>query len=340
MTDRKVRWGIIGTAAIAQNAFIPATRAARNAVVLGVASRDAARARRYADENGIERSYGSYEALLADPDIDAVYNPLPNDGHAPWSIAAARAGKPTLCEKPLALNAAEAQTMIDAFREADVLLAEAFMYRYHPQHAIVKQMLDDGKIGRLTAISAGFTYSLPPTDTTNVRLKPEMGGGGLLDVGCYCVNLCRMMAGEPTSVTGQVFIGPETGTDEAFVGTLAFPNGVLAAFDCGMRGSWRQTYSLIGTDGIITVKSAFRPRENEPTVIEYRRETGEFWQTIDNPEIIHSPAVNQYQLMIEDFSDAVLTGRKVTYDPLHSLGNMRILDALIQSAREGRRIDL
>lgn len=340
MTDRKVRWGIIGTAGIARNAFIPAAKAAHNAVVLGVASRDAARARQYADENGIERSYGSYEDLLADPDIDAIYNPLPNDGHAPWSMAAARAGKATLCEKPIALNAAEAQTMIETFRAADVLLAEAFMYRYHPQHAIVKQMLADGKIGRLTAINAGFTYALPPTDTTNVRLDPTMGGGGLLDIGCYCVNLCRMMAGEPTSVTGQVFIGPQSGTDEAFAGTLAFPNGVVAVFDCGMRGSWRQTYSLVGTEGILTVKAAFRPRENEPTVIEYRRETGEFWQTIDQPEIIHSPAVNQYQLMVEDFSDAVLTGRKMTYDPLHSLGNMRVLDALIQSAHEGRRIDL
>lgn len=334
----KLRWGIIGTAEIARNALIPAIKASRNAIVLGVASRDADRARAYADANGIERSYGSYEDLLADPDIDAVYNPLPNDGHAPWSIAAARAKKPTLCEKPIALNAAEAEQMIAAFAEENVLLAEAFMYRYHPQHAIVKQMVADGKIGRLKLINASFTYALPETNTTNVRLNATMGGGGLLDVGCYCVNLCRMMAGEPEAVTGQVVIGAASGTDEGFVGTLSFPGGVLAAFDCGMRGTWRQHYTLVGDAGSITVKTAFRPRENEPTVIEYRRESGEFWQTIDQPEIIHSPAVNQYQLMVEDFSDAVREGRTVTYDPRHSLQNMRVLDALLASAQTGQRV--
>ncbi len=332
----KIRWGVIGTAEIARNALIPAVQSSRNGVVLGVASRDKGRARAYADTLGIERAYGSYEEMLADPDIDAVYNPLPNDSHAPWSIAAAKAKKPTLCEKPIALNAAQAQQMVDAFRTENVLLAEAFMYRYHPQHQIVKDLLAAGTIGPINLINTAFTYSMPLSDTTNVRLKPELGGGGLLDVGCYCVNLCRFIVGEePDTVTGQVIIGKMTGADEAFVGTLHFPSGVLAHFDCGMRGTWRQQYTLIGPAGSITVPSAFRPIEDKETIIQVRKETGEFWQTIDMPEIVSAPAVNQYRLMVEDFGDAVREGRTITYDPADSVKNMRVLDALIRAAREG-----
>ena len=160
----------------------------------------------------------------------------PTTGTRPWSIAAAHAHKPTLVEKPMALNAAQAQQIVDVFQAEKVLLAEAFMYRYHPQHARVRQLLADGRIGPMNLIDVCFTYSLPPSDTENVRLKPQLGGGGLLDVGCYCVNLCRMMVGqEPDSVTGQAMIGADSGVDEFFVGTLHFPGGVLAHLDCGMR---------------------------------------------------------------------------------------------------------
>ncbi|MEP7286657.1 MAG: Gfo/Idh/MocA family oxidoreductase [Chloroflexota bacterium] len=333
MPDR-VRWGIISTANIARTAVIPAIKESRNGIVIAVASRDAARARAYADELDIERAYGSYEELLADPDIDAIYNPLPNDGHAPWSIASAKAHKPTLVEKPMARTVAEAKTIVDAFRAEKVLLAEAFMYRYHPQHAKIRALLDEGVVGSLNLIEAVFTYSLPMSDAQNVRLQAAIGGGGLLDVGCYCVNLCRMVTGkEPESVTAQAVYGKVSGVDENFVATLRFPGDVLAYVACGMRSLVRNEYTLSGPDGSITAGLAFRPPEDGPTEIHVRRG--------DNPiETIVIPAANQYTLMVEDFADAVQNKRITTYDPMDSLSNMRVLDALDRAAREGIMVRL
>jgi len=331
---KTIRWGVISTANIARGEVIPAIKAARDNVVLAVASRDAGKARAFATELGIERAYGPYEKLLADPDIDAIYNPLPNDGHAPWSIAAARAKKPTLVEKPIALNAPQAQQMIDAFRAEDVLLAEAFMYRYHPQHATVKKLIDQGVTGKPNIINVCFTYSMAESETDNVRLKPELGGGGLMDVGCYCVNLCRMIAGkEPESVTAHAVYGKKSGVDELFVGTLAFPDGLLAHFDCGMRSRWHNEYTIGGPDGNITVDYAFRQPDSGEAIVRIRRADAE-------PETIHVPPTNQYTLMIEDFANAVRDGRKVTYDPLDSLRNMTVLDALDRAAREGIAVRL
>jgi len=322
----KIRWGVISTSKIARVNVIPAIKNSRNGVVVAVDSRDKDKARAYANDLGIERAYGAYEELLADPGIDAVYNPLPNDSHARWSIAAAKAGKPTLVEKPIALNAQQAQEMVDAFRKANVLLAEAFMYRYHPQHQKVRELLAAGVTGPLNLINVNFTYSLRPDDTTNVRLQPELGGGGLLDVGCYCVNLCRMITGEePTVVTGQAVYGA-TGVDEAFVGTLRFPGGVLAHFDCGMRGVFHNSYTLKGPQGGITVDRSFRPIDNGTTTIRVHRPG-------DAVEVIEIPPCDQYQLMVEDFADAVMQGRKVTYDPADSVKNMRVLDALARAAK-------
>jgi xylose dehydrogenase (NAD/NADP) len=326
----KIRWGIISTANIARGAVIPAIKASRNGVVYAVASRDLARAQTFADELGIEKAYGSYEELLADPNVDAIYNPLPNDGHAPWSSAAAKAKKPTLCEKPLALDAVEAQELVNTFRAEDVLLAEAFMYRYHPQHQMVRELIANQTIGKVTIINAAFTYAMSFDEQDNVRLKPTMGGGGLLDIGCYCVNAIRMMAGEePDSVSAHATIGQNSGVDEAFVGTLHFPSGVLATFDCGMRGIFRSNYTVVGSEGSLIVTGAFRPDQNPDPCIELRRQ--------NNPtmEIIRIPDVNQYQLMVEDFGDAVREGRKITYDPAESIQNMRVLDALMQAAKDG-----
>ncbi len=331
--EKRIRWGVLSTANIARTAVIPAIQASNNGMVLAVASRDQERGRVYADQLGIERAYGSYEELLADPDIDAIYNPLPNDGHAPWSILAAKAHKPTLVEKPIAMNAAQAQQMVEAFRAEEVLLAEAFMYRYHPQHAQVKKLLAENTIGKLRLIDVCFTYSLPPSDSENVRLKPELGGGGLWDVGCYCVNLCRMIVGEePDCVTAQAIYGTETRVDEMFVGTLHFPGGVLAHLDCGMRGIFRNHYSLVGPDGEIISDMAFRPPDDGPTTLQIR--------TDDKSETITVPAANQYVLMVQDFAEAVRTGRKTTYDPVDSVKNMRVLDALDCAAREKRIVPL
>jgi xylose dehydrogenase (NAD/NADP) len=322
------RWGVISTAKIGRGTVIPAIKASRNGKVLAIASRNLEQARKTADELGIERAYGSYEELLADPDVDAIYNPLPNDIHAEWSIAAAKAGKPTLCEKPLALNAAQAQEVADAFRAQNVLLAEAFMYRYHPQHARARQLIDSGELGPLKLIDVCFTFSLAETETKNIRLKPERGGGGLMDVGCYCVNLCRMMAGqEPEEVTAEAVYGTQTGVDELFVGTLRFPNGVLAHFDCGVRADFRNSYSLVCQQGVIKADLAFRPVDGGEATLQVQRNRS-------NKETITIPASHQYVMMIEDFSDAVQQGRKTTYDPADSVKNMRVLDALARAARE------
>ena len=335
----KIRWGIISTANIARNALIPGIQTSNNGVVYAVASRDLARAQAFAAEHGIERAYGSYAEMLADPNVDAVYNPLPNDGHAPWSIAAAKAGKPTLCEKPLARDEAEARTIVEAFRAENVLLAEAFMYRYHPQHQKARELL--GTLGKISLMTATFTYSMSFDDQVNVRLKPELGGGGLLDVGCYCVNAIRWMANEePDSVSGYAMIGKESGVDEAFVGTLHFPSGLLAHFDCGMRGIFRQHYSVIGSAASLTVLNAFRPAEDVETQIEIRHEDGGYRLNKNVAELITIPAANQYRLMVEDFGEAVRAGRKMTYDPADSLKNMRVLEALLRASREGVVVSL
>jgi xylose dehydrogenase (NAD/NADP) len=334
----RIRWGILSTAQIARNALIPAIKASSNGTVFAVASRDQQRARAYADELGIERAYGSYEELLADPDVDAIYNPLPNDGHAPWSIAAAKAGKPTLCEKPLARNANEAQQIVDAFRQENILLAEAFMYRYHPQHEKVRELIKSGVIGKLNLIDAVFTYALSPEDTSNVRLNAALGGGGLLDVGCYCINLCRMMAGEePDIVTAQAMYDANN-VDDNFVGTLHFPSGILARFACGMRTLVRNECTLSGPLGSITAEYAFRPADGGPTDLIVRRPVSGTPPV--SQEMITIPAANQYVAMVEDFANAVLQGRKMTYDPADSVNNMRVLDALAQAAREGTVVRL
>ncbi|MFP4322792.1 MAG: Gfo/Idh/MocA family protein, partial [Anaerolineales bacterium] len=223
-----IRWGILSTASIARRRVVPALQSSRNGEVVAVASRDADRARAFAAEQDIPRSYGSYEALLGDPNIDAIYIGLPNNLHAEWAMHCAAAGKPTLCEKPLALDAKQAQQMVDAFATRGVPFAEAFMYRFHPQTRRVLELVAEGVLGDLHAINAVFSFRLPPEAAENIRLQASLGGGSLMDVGCYCVNLMRLATGaEPEAVTAQALIGKTSGVDERFTGTLRFPGGVL-----------------------------------------------------------------------------------------------------------------
>jgi predicted dehydrogenase len=327
-----IRWGILSTARIAEKQLIPAIQTSRNGRVLAIASRDSAKAAKFANQNALPKFYGSYQALLDDPEIDAIYNPLPNDGHAPWTIAALRAGKHVLCEKPFAMNAAETQAMIDAAKTSGKYLLEAFMYRYHPQHARVKALMDEGRIGQPNAINAAFTYAMSWDITDNVRLKPELGGGGLWDVGCYCVSAIRLISSqEPESVAGFQTLGGQSQVDENFVGILRFGSGLLAHFDCGMRGAFRNTYEVIGDQGHLRVKNAFRP-DDQPGLIEVSYN--------DKLETISVPAENQYTLMVEDFADAILNDHPPRFPAEDGLRNMRVLDALAQSAREGVAVRL
>lgn len=315
----KIRWGILSTANIGRR-VIPAIHAAFNSKVSAVASRSLESAQAFADEQNIPQAYGTYEELINDPNIDAIYIPLPNRLHAEWSIKCAEAGKPTLCEKPFASDAPEAQTIVDAFEKHRVLLAEAFMYRFHPQHAKVKEILADGGIGKLQVINSSFSFAIRSEE--NIRLSKELAGGSLMDVGCYCVNLMRFMTGEePESVTASAIIGDTTGVDETLAGTLHFPSGVIGHFDSSLRAYGNNQYILKGTHGTIIVPVSFVPDKEADTVIQH-------WQGSEYNEYT-IPAIDQYQLMVEDFADALLNNRPPRFLPGDAVKNMEVIDQML-----------
>ncbi|MBV6522162.1 MAG: Inositol 2-dehydrogenase/D-chiro-inositol 3-dehydrogenase [Gemmatimonadaceae bacterium] len=242
MTERQIRWGVLSTANIGRHRVNPAIQSSRNGTLCAVASRDAGRARDFARDMRIPRHYGSYDALLADTDIDAVYIPLPNSMHRDWSRRAAEHGKHVLCEKPLALNAAECREMRVAASSNGTLLMEAFMYRFHPRSERLVHIARSGALGELRAIRSAFTFQL--TRPGNIRLVPELGGGALMDVGCYCVNASRTIAGcEPLSVQAVATWGP-TGVDMELTGMLVFPGGLVSHFDCSLTGDRREVVEV------------------------------------------------------------------------------------------------
>lgn len=321
--NSKIRWGILSTANIGRR-VIPAIQASHNGEVTAVASRSLERAQAFAAEQNVPAAYGSYEALIAAADVDAIYIPLPNSLHAEWSIKCAQAKKPTLCEKPFASDAQEAQTIVDAFDAADVLLAEAFMYRFHPQHAKVKEIIADGGIGDLHVISSSFTS--PISDERNIRLSRELAGGGLMDIGCYCINLMRFITGEePESVMAAARIGPTTGVDEILAGALEFPSGVIGHFDCGLRSQRQQTYTVKGSEGMIVVPIAFVPRKTTDTRIQHWRNDACIEHTIR--------AADHYQLMVEDFADALINKREPRFAPMDAVCNMKVIDRIMAQLR-------
>jgi D-xylose 1-dehydrogenase (NADP+, D-xylono-1,5-lactone-forming) len=324
MMARKIRWGILGAASIARRRVVPAIQVSRNGEVVAVASRTLDKAQAFASELSIPQAYGSYEDLIADPNIDAIYNPLPNSEHAAWSIRCAEAGKPVLCEKPLAKDASEAQSIVDAFARRNLLFAEGFMYRFHPQTVKVKEMVDAGALGDFTAMQATFTFPIRTED--NIRLSKALAGGGLMDVGCYCVNAMRLMTGqEPERARSIARVGIQSGVDEWLSGILSFPSGVIGHFDCGVRAQRTHMYELRGSAGRILVETGFVMEPHEEPIIRY-------WHG-DQYETIKIPGVNQYTLMAEDFADALLDNRPPRYAPQDAVDNMRALDMLYASAR-------
>ncbi|GMV05118.1 MAG: hypothetical protein AMXMBFR53_13980, partial [Gemmatimonadota bacterium] len=238
MARKRLRWGVLGTANIGRAAVNPAIRASSNGELVAVASRDGERARAFAAEHAIPRALGSYEALVEDPEVDALYVPLPNSLHREWTVRAARAGKHVLCEKPLALTEAECREMAAVAEEHGTLLMEAFMYRFHPRTERVLALVREGALGPIRAIRSAFTFRLTRPD--NIRLRPELGGGALMDVGCYCVNASRTLAGaEPAEVQAQAN-WTEGGVDGELAGILRFPDGLLAHFDCALTVERRE----------------------------------------------------------------------------------------------------
>ncbi len=320
----KVRWGIISTANIGRNRVIPAIQQSSNGEVVAVGSRDLDRAQAFAADLGIPRAYGSYEELIADPDVDAIYNPLPNSMHAEWSVACAEAGKPTLCEKPFASDAAEAQTMTDAFTSRGILFAEAFMWRFHPQSQKVKALVDSGAVGTINVLNATFDFALGPGSDDNIRLSKPLVGGSLMDVGCYCINFMRLMTGEePQAGHAIARIGEKSQVDETLTAILDFPSGAVGHFDSSVRTAGAHTYEVRGTAGRIRVAEAFVMPPDKDLVIEH-------WQGGAYSRIT-IPAANSYTLMAEDFADALLNNRPPKYAPQDGVNNMMVIDMLVAS---------
>jgi len=326
---QNIRWGILGTAEINRRALVHAFQHANGGELSAIASRDLDKATAFAKEYNIPRAYGSYDELLADPDIDAIYNPLPNHLHGVWSINAAEAGKAVLCEKPLAQDAPEAQQMLDTFKNRGVLLAEAFMYRYHPQIERILSLIAEGAIGNIKVIDAGFTYLMSPEQHAfDIRTQPNMAGGALMDVGCYCVSMMRLVTGEePIHATADA-IWAESGTDDTLVGTLRFPSGVLGHFDCGFLANFRNFVEVRGDGGRLFAGMPFTsPRDEEKTI--------HVWRDQEHEEL-HIAPTDHYRLMVEDFQDALREGRPTRWPAKDAVNQMRAIDMLYASARENK----
>jgi D-xylose 1-dehydrogenase (NADP+, D-xylono-1,5-lactone-forming) len=309
-----VRWGVLSTARI--NAKVLAgARLAENVDVVAVGSRDRARGEAFAAEHGIGRVHGSYEELLADPDVEAVYIPLPNSFHVPWSVKALEAGKHVLCEKPLTRRAADAEAAFDAAERAGRLLMEAFMWRYHPQTEALVRLLPE--IAPLRIVRAAFGFTLPPEDRNNVRWLAELEGGALMDVGCYCVSALRLLGGEPERASGEAVRAP-TGVDARFAGVLRLPNDVLGQIDCGLDVPLRGGIYVVGEGGTLIAEDPWHgvtPR-----------------LTLDGEEI-PVEAVNPYARELEDFSAAIREGRPPRLGREDAVGQARAIEALYAAAR-------
>jgi xylose dehydrogenase (NAD/NADP) len=320
-----MKLGIISTADINRK-VIPGAKASPKVDLLAVASRDQARAEAYAREWEIERAYGSYEGLLADPEVDAVYISLPNTLHCEWSIRALEAGKHVLCEKPLSRRSEEVEAAFDAAERGGRILSEAFMYRHNPQTKRLLELVGEGAIGELRLVRSAFSYSL--YDPQNIRLRPEVEGGALMDVGCYCVSGSRLVGGEPVSVFGQAWYG-ETGTDWVFTGSLRFPGDVLAVFDCGTALPERDELEVIGSEGSLFVDD---PWHCLSPGIELRRD--------GQVERVEVERADSYRLELENLSDAIAGEREVLLGREDAIGQARALEALHRSAQSGQAVSL
>ena len=327
MPDKALNWGLLSTARI-NRALIPPLRASNRNRLLAVASRTPEAAERYAREWKIPRAHGSYEALLADPEIDVVYNPLPNHLHAEWTIKAVEAGKHVLCEKPLALHVEEVDAMRSAARQYGRVVAEAFMYRHHPQTLKVQEILRSGSLGDLKLMRGSFSFLL--TRTGDIRLDPAMGGGSIRDLGCYPISYARMAAGaNPLEVFGWQVIGP-TGIDQTFIGQMRFGRGLHAQFDCSFAIPPQAFMELVGTEGTLNVPNPFKPGSDERIFLTRNGKT----------ETIRVQGGELYIGEVEDMADAVLLGREPRISLEDSRANVAVISALLKSARSGKPIPM
>jgi D-xylose 1-dehydrogenase (NADP+, D-xylono-1,5-lactone-forming) len=320
-----VRWGILSTARI-NRLVIPPAHDSPKVELLSVASRDQRSAEEYAREWSIPRAYGRYEALLEDTDVEAIYNPLPNSMHVEWSIRALEAGKHVLCEKPLSRRAEDVERAFDLAEREGRLLSEAFMYRHHPQTRRLQELVESGAIGTLQTIRAAFSFSL--YDPENIRLRPELDGGALMDVGCYCVNSTRLLGEEPERVYGEQAVG-FAGVDVRFHGMLRFPSGVVGQFDCGLVLPMRDELEAIGDEGSLFLDDPWHCHE---PVIEVRRE--------GSVERIEIERVSSYRLELDNVSEAIRGEAELLLGRADAVGQARVIEALYRSAESGAAVTL
>jgi D-xylose 1-dehydrogenase (NADP+, D-xylono-1,5-lactone-forming) len=327
MTEKTLHWGLLSTARINKALIGPLQTSKRNRL-LAVASRTQDKADAYARQHKIPRAYGSYEALLADPEIDVIYNPLPNHLHAEWTIRAMAAGKHVLCEKPLALSVDEVDTIAAAAKKYGKVAAEAFMYRTHSQTLKVEEMVKDGELGRIRLVRGSFTFLM--TEPDDYRWKPEMGGGGLWDVGCYPLSYARAVLGsEPQEVFGWQVTAP-SGVDESFFAQLRFPGEVYAQFDCSVTVPYHVFMEIVGDAGTLIIPRPFNPGSKESLHLVRQGKTKSI--TVKGPE--------NYVSEVEDLADAVLLGKPPRVSLVDSRANTRAIVALLESARIGKPVKL
>lgn len=327
LKKQTLKWGILGTARIAKNAMIPAIKQSKQGEVAAVASRSVSKAQEFAQSLEIPKAYGTYEELINDPEINAVYVPLPNNLHKEWVIEAAQVGKHVLCEKPLALSADEAREMKTEAETNKVVLMEALMYRYHSRFQKIIDLIREGTIGSLRFIQTAFTYNI--TNPDDIRLIPNMGGGALLDVGCYCVDFSRQIAGrEPISVQALYYEG-NTGIDLQMAGTLDFGDNIYAQFNCAFNTAQRQFCHVAGSEGTLDIPNPFNC---------YNKRTAVYVNTAEDQREVTFGTENEYKEMVDHFARCVFGKEKPHFPLMDSISNMQVIDALFQSAIDNGKL--
>jgi predicted dehydrogenase len=327
----KVRWGVLSTAAIGVKKVLPAMQKGDWVELAAIASRDLHKAEETARALGIPRAYGSYEELLADPQIEAIYNPLPNQLHVPWSIKAAEAGKHVLCEKPISMTVAEAKSLLAVQQRTGVIIGEAFMVRTHPQWLRTRELIASGRIGQLRSIQGFFSYF--NTDPKNIRNIPECGGGALMDIGCYPINTARFLFGEePLRVSALLEKDPVLHVDRLTSAMLAFPSG-QALFTCSMQLVPYQRMQILGTKGRIEIEIPFNAPNDRPCriFIDDGRDLVGGGITVET-----FPICDQYTIQGDVFSQAVRAGTTVPVPLTDAIRNMAVIEAIVRSAASGR----
>jgi D-xylose 1-dehydrogenase (NADP+, D-xylono-1,5-lactone-forming) len=319
-------WGLLSTARI-NDALLAGIAAVPEATAYAVASRDTARAEEYARRHGIERAYGGYERLLADPGLDIVYISLPNGLHVEWTRKALEAGKHVLCEKPLSRRPAEVEELFDLADARGLHLSEAFMYRHHPQTKRIKELVDSGAIGELRLVRGAFSFNCDPADP---RMSAAMDGGGLMDLGCYPVSMSRLLAGEPERVSAEALLGG-AGVDVVMAGVLRFPGGVIAHFDSGLAMPGRREIEVVGSDAFLRIREPWHPTADGI----------ELWQEgASEPRMISVPKADSYAYEVDDLSAAVRGVHAPLLGRDDALGQARTLEALYASAASGKTVAL